>query len=80
MLLNFIFALFILKTNIGLLVFRTLADMVTDFLGFTDKGSSFIFGDDTETYKKPFAFTVGPDVAIEAGSFFLTRCNLEDLA
>lgn len=58
MLLNFIFALIILKTTVGLNAFQALANMVTKFLRFTDVGASFIFGDDTETYEKPFAFSV----------------------
>lgn len=58
MLLNFIFALFILKTSVGLSAFRSLADQVIKFLAFTDVGASFIFGYDTDTYTKPFAFSV----------------------
>ncbi|HEX5068678.1 MAG TPA: nucleoside transporter C-terminal domain-containing protein [Vicinamibacterales bacterium] len=42
--LQFLFALFVLKTGAGRQLFRKLGDGVTTLLGFADQGSSFVFG------------------------------------
>ena len=47
MLLNFLFAVIILKTKAGVDVFRSVADAVAGFLQFTDEGSKFVFGKKT---------------------------------
>jgi len=57
---NFCFALIILKTRAGLATFEFVGDKVTNFLAFTDEGSSFVFGSDyTKHY---FAFKVSRDI------------------
>ena len=57
MLLNYTFAILILKTSAGIAVFQWLADKVTAFLGFTDQGAAFVFGRDTYLNHR-FAFAV----------------------
>ena len=42
--LQFIFGLLILRTKIGYGFFKWLGERVTIFLGFTDAGTSFLFG------------------------------------
>jgi concentrative nucleoside transporter, CNT family len=59
-LLQFGFALLILKTGPGQAFFGGATDVVTAFLNFTDAGASFVFGDNfTEHY---FAFKVLPTI------------------
>jgi len=61
MLLNFIFAILILKTSAGITVFQWMATQVTTFLGFTNSGSAFVFGKDT--FKAHyFAFVILPTI------------------
>jgi concentrative nucleoside transporter, CNT family len=43
--LEFAFALLILKTPWGLGVFKSLGDIVTNFLSYSDVGAKFVFGD-----------------------------------
>jgi CNT family concentrative nucleoside transporter len=43
-LLQFIFALLILKTRVGMMIFRGARFAVAKLLGFTDAGASFLFG------------------------------------
>ncbi len=58
--LEFVFALLILKTPSGLTAFKSLGDVVTSFLGFSDVGAKFVFG---ESYKDHlFAFQVLPTI------------------
>ena len=42
--LQFLLALFVLRTKFGKELFKCFGDKVTEFLGFTDDGSSFLFG------------------------------------
>ncbi|KAG1660055.1 Solute carrier family 28 member 3 [Nymphon striatum] len=44
LLLQFIFALIILRWNFGKQLFACIGDKITTFLNFTDAGSSFVFG------------------------------------
>ncbi|GAA6615811.1 NupC/NupG family nucleoside CNT transporter [Scytonema sp. NUACC26] len=58
--LEFAFALLILKTPSGLVAFKSLGDVVSNFLGFSDVGAKFVFG---ESYKDHlFAFQVLPTI------------------
>ncbi|HUF12340.1 MAG TPA: nucleoside transporter C-terminal domain-containing protein [Longimicrobiales bacterium] len=43
--LQFVFALFILKTPMGVAIFAWLNDVIVALLGFTVQGASFLFGD-----------------------------------
>ncbi|GFO44651.1 sodium/nucleoside cotransporter [Plakobranchus ocellatus] len=43
--LQFYFATFILKTDVGFETFKWLGDRVTEFLAYSDAGAAFIFGD-----------------------------------
>lgn len=43
--LEFAFAILILKTPWGLKVFKSLGDVVTNFLSYSDVGAKFVFGD-----------------------------------
>ncbi|WP_392531029.1 NupC/NupG family nucleoside CNT transporter [Nostoc sp. C117] len=58
--LEFIFALVILKTPWGLNVFKSLGDIVTQFLGFSDIGAKFVFGENFKDHF--FAFQVLPTI------------------
>lgn len=59
-LLQFVFALLILKTSGGRAFFSVASDLVTAFLDFSDAGARFIFGDNfTEHF---FAFKVLPTI------------------
>ena len=42
--LQFIFGLIILRWKVGRQVFQCLGDKMTTFLGFTENGSSFVYG------------------------------------
>ena len=44
MTLQFIFGLIILRWKVGRQVFQCLGDKMTTFLGFTENGSSFVYG------------------------------------
>ncbi|GFO44649.1 sodium/nucleoside cotransporter [Plakobranchus ocellatus] len=43
--LQFYFAAFILKTDVGFETFKWLGDRVTEFLAYSDAGAAFVFGD-----------------------------------
>lgn len=58
--LQFVFALLILKTAGGELVFLKASQIVTAFLDFTDAGAEFIFGEGFEEHY--FAFKVLPTI------------------
>jgi concentrative nucleoside transporter, CNT family len=58
--LEFIFALVILKTPGGVAVFKTLGDVVSNFLAFSDVGAKFVFGDNFKDHL--FAFQVLPTI------------------
>jgi CNT family concentrative nucleoside transporter len=58
--LQFIFAVLILKTQVGLNVFQYLGDRVTGFLDFSDAGASFVFGEKFKDFF--FAFKVLPTI------------------
>ncbi|MEO0988075.1 MAG: NupC/NupG family nucleoside CNT transporter [Cyanobacteria bacterium J06639_14] len=60
MALQLILALLILRTPLGLIVFRWLGDLVTQFLDYTDAGASFVFGQNFKDFF--FAFKVLPTV------------------
>lgn len=58
--LEFAFALLILKTPWGLSVFKSLGDVVTNFLSYSDVGAKFVFGDNFKEHF--FAFQVLPTI------------------
>lgn len=58
--LQLILALFILRTPVGLILFRWLGDVMTRFLNYTDAGASFVFGENFRDFF--FAFKVLPTV------------------
>ncbi|BCL39377.1 NupC/NupG family nucleoside CNT transporter [Nostoc sp. MS1] len=58
--LEFVFALIILKTPWGLNVFKSLGDIVSNFLSFSDVGAKFVFGDNYKDHL--FAFQVLPTI------------------
>jgi concentrative nucleoside transporter, CNT family len=60
MALQFIFAILILKTQVGLNVFQFLGDGVTRFLDFSDAGAAFVFGERFKDFY--FAFKVLPTI------------------
>ncbi|KAK3588025.1 hypothetical protein CHS0354_012071 [Potamilus streckersoni] len=57
--LQFIFALMILRWDVGYRIFEWLGDRVQEFLAHTDKGSEFLFGKNTYEHHF-FAFKVLP--------------------
>jgi CNT family concentrative nucleoside transporter len=58
--LQLFFALFILRTGPGLVLFKFLGDRVNDFLNFADVGSAFVFGDNFQEHF--FAFKILPTI------------------
>ncbi|MGB3292205.1 MAG: NupC/NupG family nucleoside CNT transporter [Phormidesmis sp.] len=58
--LQIIFALFILRTAVGLAIFQWLGGVVSAFLDFSDAGASFVFGENFEDFF--FAFKVLPTI------------------
>lgn len=58
--LEFVIALLILKTPGGLAVFKSLGEVVSRFLAFSDVGAKFVFGDKYE--ENYFAFKVLPTI------------------
>jgi CNT family concentrative nucleoside transporter len=74
--LQFVFALFVLRTEIGVKLFRTLGALVTDFLHLSRAGSEFVFGqlgwsgsEFGKTYGIVFAFDVLPTIIFVAAFF-----------
>ncbi|MEM8805787.1 MAG: NupC/NupG family nucleoside CNT transporter [Cyanobacteria bacterium P01_G01_bin.38] len=58
--LQLLFALFILRTPIGLSIFQSLGSGVSAFLDFSDAGASFVFGENFQDFF--FAFKVLPTI------------------
>jgi concentrative nucleoside transporter, CNT family len=58
--LEFVFALLILKTSWGLNLFKSLGDVVSTFLSFSDEGAKFVFGANFKDHF--FAFQVLPTI------------------
>ncbi|MDM9585110.1 MULTISPECIES: NupC/NupG family nucleoside CNT transporter [unclassified Nostoc] len=58
--LEFVFALVILKTAWGLNLFKSLGDIVGQFLAFSDVGAKFVFGENFKDHF--FAFQVLPTI------------------
>ncbi|MFM6027036.1 MAG: Na+ dependent nucleoside transporter N-terminal domain-containing protein, partial [Dolichospermum sp.] len=58
--LEFVLALVILKTPWGLNLFKSLGDMVANFLAFSDVGAKFVFGENFKDHF--FAFQILPTI------------------
>lgn len=58
--LEFILALVILKTSWGLKIFKSLGDIIGNFLAFSDIGAKFVFGENFKDHF--FAFQVLPTI------------------
>ena len=58
--LQLFFALFILRTAPGLVLFKFLGDRVNNFLNFADVGSAFVFGENFQEHF--FAFKILPTI------------------
>ncbi len=58
--LQLIFALLIIRTVPGFVVFQFLGDVATQFLNFSDAGAKFVFGDNFEEHF--FAFKILPTI------------------
>lgn len=72
--LQFAFAVFILKTRPGVIIFDRISLAVTTVLGFADAGSEFVFGPvaaDTATFGITIAFRVLPIIIFTASLFSL---------
>jgi len=63
--LQIVFALLVLKTDTGQVVFQTLSDGITRLLAFADVGSSFVFGalGNKQAWPKIVTTVLGPDGA-----------------
>ena len=46
LLLQFVLAIFILKTSVGAAIFQSIGDFFTAILGFVDAGTSLVFGEE----------------------------------
>ncbi|MEL6553711.1 MAG: NupC/NupG family nucleoside CNT transporter [Cyanobacteria bacterium J06621_11] len=58
--LQFLLALFILRTRLGLALFAWLGDLIVQFFAYSDAGSIFVFGENFEDFF--FAFKVLPSI------------------
>jgi len=58
--LQIIFAVFILRTAVGLAIFQWLGEGVSNFLDYSDAGASFVFGENFQDFF--FAFKVLPTI------------------
>jgi CNT family concentrative nucleoside transporter len=70
--LQFAFALFILKTRPGALIFDNISQAITRMLGFADAGAAFVFGSlatDIDTFGFVFAFQVLPTIIFTSALF-----------
>ena len=70
--LQFAFALFILKTRPGVIIFDNISQAITRMLGFADAGSAFVFGSlatDIDTFGFVFAFQVLPTIIFTSALF-----------
>ena len=69
--LQFVFAIVVLKTNVGQIVFTTLGGYITKLLGFAGAGSSFVFGalGDSSVWTKVMVGALGPSGAQQASMF-----------
>src|SRR5690349_12322856 len=61
--LQIVFAILVLKTNVGQMVFTTLGAYITRLLGFAGVGSSFVFGalGDSTVWGRAMTGALGPD-------------------
>ncbi len=72
--LQFGFAVFILKTTPGIMIFDSVGRAITAMLGFADAGAVFVFGplaSDTESFGVVIAFQVLPIIIFTAALFSL---------
>jgi CNT family concentrative nucleoside transporter len=69
--LQFLFALIVLKTNVGRLVFQTLGGYITKLLNFTYVGSAFVFGPlgDPKVWPRAMTNVFGPE-GVQYGTIF----------
>jgi CNT family concentrative nucleoside transporter len=69
--LQIVFALLVLKTETGQLVFQKLSDGITRLLAFADVGSSFVFGPlgNKEAWPRIMTTVLGPD-GVQYGMIF----------
>ena len=70
--LQFAFAVFILKTSPGVIVFDNISRAVTQLLAFADAGAVFVFGNlasDIDTFGLVFAFHVLPTIIFTSSLF-----------
>jgi pyrimidine nucleoside transport protein len=56
LIIQFYFALLILRWSVGYEAFRWLGDRITEFLAYTDEGAKFVFGEEYQHHF--FAFKV----------------------
>src|SRR5690349_308697 len=69
--LQIVFAIIVLKTNVGQMVFTTLGAYITRLLGFAGVGSSFVFGalGDSTVWGRVMVGALGPAGAQQASMF-----------
>ncbi|MEL7333117.1 MAG: NupC/NupG family nucleoside CNT transporter [Cyanobacteria bacterium J06560_2] len=60
LILQFLLAIFILRTRVGLAIFSWLGDLIVQFFAYSDAGSIFVFGEDFKDFF--FAFKVLPSI------------------
>ena len=58
--LQFVLALFILRTRVGLGLFSWFGDLIVQFFAYSDAGSIFVFGENFKDFF--FAFKVMPSI------------------
>ncbi|MEO1637462.1 MAG: NupC/NupG family nucleoside CNT transporter [Cyanobacteria bacterium J06631_9] len=58
--LQFLLAVFILRTSVGLSIFSWLGELIVQFFAYSDAGSIFVFGEDFQDFF--FAFKVLPSI------------------
>jgi concentrative nucleoside transporter, CNT family len=69
--LQFVFALIVLKTELGQKVFKAVGDVITKVLGFSVEGSKFVFGPlgEPTVWRQIVTTVLGPDGAAWANIF-----------
>jgi len=73
--LQFLFALIVLKTTIGQIVFQTLGTYITKLLNFTYVGSSFVFGPlgDPQVWPRAMVNVFGTEEGARYGTIFASQ-------
>ncbi|KAK3588712.1 hypothetical protein CHS0354_026031 [Potamilus streckersoni] len=62
--LQYLFALFIMKTSVGIASMHWCSDRLEEFIKYSDKGAAYVFGDNLDVHR--FAFKTMPSLLLFA--------------